>query len=243
MRLFTIAIWNRRRLGYRIFLDRGARAFLEQAGEQMFRVLTVAREYGSGGGSVAKWVSQMLGWSLMDKALVQQVAQAANVDPELARRYDECIDSWLHRVSRRALWRGALEGIAAVTEEDFFDAETMALLTRDLIQEAHEKGNCVVVGRGGQCVLQQREDVFHVFIYAPWGERIKRARSRLPAGMDVEEFIRSNDRQRTEYVRLHFGCNWSDPHLYHLMISSELGEETAASIIIDAMERGRKDRA
>jgi len=209
----------------------------------MFRALTIAREYGSGGGSIANRISQMLGWTLLDKALILEVARAANVDPELARRYDECIDSWLHRVGRRALWRGALEGIAAVTEADFFDAETMTALTRDLILQAHERGKCVIVGRGGQCVLQHRADVFHVFVYAPWSDRIQRARGRLPAGADVEEFVRSNDRQRTEYVRLHFGCNWSDPHLYHMLVSSELGEETAASIIIDAMERGPKDRA
>lgn len=59
----------------------------------MFRVLTVAREYGSGGGGIARKTAEELGWSLLDKGLVERIARAAQVDPELAQRYDERIDS------------------------------------------------------------------------------------------------------------------------------------------------------
>ena len=67
----------------------------------MYRVLTVAREYGSGGGHIARIVSEKLGWNLLDRALVEGIARSAQVDPDLAHRYDERVDSWLHRVSRR----------------------------------------------------------------------------------------------------------------------------------------------
>ncbi len=80
----------------------------------MFRVLTVAREYGSGGGDIARKISEKLGWRILDKALIEGIANVARVDPELARRYDERIDSWMHRVSRRGLWRGAIRGSARV---------------------------------------------------------------------------------------------------------------------------------
>src|ERR1035437_5049302 len=59
----------------------------------MFRVLTVAREYGSGGGLIARRVAEKLGWNLLDKALVEAIARSAQVDPDLARRYDERVDS------------------------------------------------------------------------------------------------------------------------------------------------------
>lgn len=126
----------------------------------MFRVLTVAREFGSGGGQIARRVSEKLGWNVLDKALVEAIARAAQVDPDLARHYDERIDSWLHRVSRRGLWHGAFDGVASAGDAEVFDAETMAALARNLISAAYEGGNCVIVGRGGQCILQNRRDVF-----------------------------------------------------------------------------------
>ena len=204
----------------------------------MFRVLTVAREYGSGGGLIARNIAERLGWDLLDKALVERIARIAQVDPELAQQYDEHVDSWLHRASRRGLWRGAFEGVAAMTGLEVFDAEAMAALGRDLITEAHSRGNCVIVGRGGQCVLQDQKDVLHVFIYAPWRERTARIRERLKAGADLDHLIRETDQRRADYIRMYFGCNWNAPHLYQMLISSELGEETVAGMIIGALKRG-----
>jgi len=202
----------------------------------MFRVLTVAREYGSGGGSIAHRVAGILGWNLLDKALVDAIAQSAQVEPDLARRYDERPDSWLHRVSRRSLWHGDLEGVATVAGAEFFDAETMAALARNLIAEAHSRGNCVIVGRGAQCVLRDCPDVLRVFIYAPLSERIARVRKRAPAAADVERLIRRADQQRAEHIRMYFNRNWNDPNLYQLAISSELGEEHVARAIIQVIQ-------
>jgi len=203
----------------------------------MFRVLTVGREYGSGGASIARKVSESLRWELLDKALILEIARATHVGPDLVGQFDERVDSWLHRISRKGLRYGAFEGAAAVPGETFFDAETVAEVARRTIEAAYEKGNCVIVGRGAQCILQSRPDAFHVFIYAPWRERMARVRRRLPRASDIEELMRSTDRQRAEFIRLHYGCNWSDPHLYHLLINSELGEDKAASIVVEALAR------
>lgn len=204
----------------------------------MFRVLTVSREYGSGGGHIARKVAEMLGWSLLDKSLVEQIARIAQVDPKLAQRYDERVDSWLHRVSRAGLWHGAFEGVPIVADLEVFDAETMAALGRDLIAEAHLRGNCVIVGRGAQCVLHGRDDVLHVFIYGPWCERISRIRERLTTAADVEHLLRFTDQQRAEYIRTYFGRNWTDPQLYDLLISSKLGEDHVAGIITNTIQCG-----
>ena len=96
----------------------------------------------------------------------------------------------------------------------------------------------MIVGRGAQCVLRDRKDAFHVFIYAPWAERVARIRQRLPDQKNVEELIRSTDRQRADYIRTYFQCNWMDPHLYDLMICSGLGEDVVESQIIDALASG-----
>jgi len=205
----------------------------------MFKVLTIAREYGSGGAVIGRRISERLGWKLLDKAFIDNVAHAAKVDPQLARRFDERTDSWLQRLAHQGAgrWRGAFEGAVIVSQPDFFDAETMAALAQNMIEEACQRGNCVIVGRGAQCVLRGRKNAFHVFIYAPWAERVARVRQRLPGTWDIEGLIPATDRQRADFIRTYFGCNWMDPHLYHLMICSELGEALVESTIVEALAK------
>ena len=201
----------------------------------MFRVVTVDREYGSGAGAIAKRVAQRLHWTLLDEALIDAIAQAGAVDVETARRYDERADSWWHRFNRDALRTTAIYGGANVADATFFDAESVAGLARGLISKRAAKGNCVIVGRGAQCILQDRASVFHAFIYAPLPERIERVRGRLDACDDPEEYVRSIDHERQRYIRTYFGCDWKDPHLYHTMISSQIGIEAAAEMIVDTI--------
>jgi len=203
----------------------------------MFRVLTIAREYGSGGAAIGRKISQQLGWKLLDKAFIENVARTENVDPQLARQYDERLDSWVERLGH-GLWRGGFEGVAVIAQPDVFDGQTMAALAQNMIQKAYLEGDCVIVGRGAQCILQDRADAFHVFVYAPWAQKVARICDRLPGEKDVEEVIRSMDRQRADYIRTYFRCNWKDPHLYHLMICSELGEDVVQSQIIEALASG-----
>ncbi len=201
----------------------------------MFRVLTVAREYGSGGARIAQIVATRLSWRLLDNALITELGQKLKVNPELLSKYDEIVDPWLHRLSRRALWYGGFQSVSVVPSTEFLDADTMARLARELINEAYDAGNCVIVGRGGQCVLQDRRDVFHVFVYAPWRARVSRIRQRVAGANEAEHLIRATDEQRTAYTRLHYGCEWRDPHLYHMLVSSEVGDEAVASLIIAGM--------
>ena len=181
-------------------------------------------------------MAERLQWSLLDNEIILRIAEAAKVDPELARSYDERVDSWIHRVTRGGLWHGTERASVSGRSAEVFDGETMALLTRDIIAEAHSRGNCVIVGRGGQCILQEHRDAFHVFVYGPWAQRVARVHRRFPEFHDIPEVVRSADQQRVDYVRLHFGCHWADPHLYHLLICSAMGEEAAAETILAAMK-------
>jgi cytidylate kinase len=122
-----------------------------------------------------------------------------------------------------------------VDENDVVDADRLAVLGGRVIEEAAKAGRCVIVGRGGQCLLQGRSDVFHVFVYAPREERLRRLRERLGPGAEIELVLEETDRERTAYVRRHFGQSWLDPRLYHLMVNASLGEEAAVSAILAAL--------
>lgn len=204
----------------------------------MYRVLTVSREFGSGGILVARRVSEHLGWKLLDSALIEAIVEKANVDPAVAKRYDEKIDPWLHRVSRKALWHGAFESVAALSDTDVFDAQTMSILTRRMIEEAAEAGGCVIVGRGGQCLLENRPDTFHVFIYAPRSVRLKLLRERMGEHTDLERAMETKDHERADYIRLNYDRDLYDRHLYDLMLNTRRGIDRATRTVLFEMGFG-----
>ena len=203
----------------------------------MIRVITIAREYGSGGARIAQLLAGRLGWKLLDRSLVEEIAKTARIKPEVAERFDEHPDPWFARLAEVFGQSPGLRGYIGGPVPGRFDAEIAAQLTSRLIEEATEIGDCVIVGRGSQCILQQREDAFHVFIYAPRSERLARLLSRDPSLSKAlaEKKMDAEDAARAAYVRDHFGENWQNRHLYHLMISSSLGEKEVVSIILSAL--------
>ena len=200
----------------------------------MYRAITVAREFGSGGAIIAGMMAERLEWKLLDRALIEEIARCARVDPQLAARFDECVDPWLHRLGKQALWRGGLEAVAAVTEDDVFDAEAMARFATRVIRDTAEAGNCIIVGRGAQCILRERPDVFHVFVYGPHADKVRRVRQRFPDTHDPAARMLETDRQRSAYIREYFQQDWCDRRLYNLMVNSRCGDEAAARAILCA---------
>ncbi|HJT87017.1 MAG TPA: cytidylate kinase-like family protein [Bryobacteraceae bacterium] len=197
------------------------------------RVITIGREYGSGGGPIAEILGTRLKWKVIDDPLVAYLARSLRVNPETVRAREESVEPWSHRLLK-ALWRGGFVGSATRTESEALDADAIAALWHRVIREAAEIGNCITVGRGGQCLLQDRSDTFHVYVYAPLEERIERLRGREPPGTDLRTAALDRDARRAAYVRHYFDCRWTDPHLYHLMLCSSIGLDRAAETILRA---------
>lgn len=151
----------------------------------MFRIVTVAREYGSGGGVIARNIADSLGWRLLDQSFLIPAGAAAGIDPEAVRRYDEHVDSRWRRFHQCGL-RAAAVMAGSNPPDVSFGAETIANLAHDAIVESAASGECVIVGRGAQCALQGRREAFHVFVYGPWEERVRRVYSRTASSRNVE---------------------------------------------------------
>jgi cytidylate kinase len=172
------------------------------------RVVTISREYGSGGAAAARTLAERLGYQLLDRGLILQMAKAAGVELGVAEMFDERVDPWLHRLGR-TLWRGGVEAVAPLDEAAIVDADRLASLGVRIIQEAAVLGGCVIVGRGAQCVLQGRSDSMHVFVYASRAERAHRLRERLDPKADVEGAMDATDRERAAFLRRHFDADWA----------------------------------
>jgi cytidylate kinase len=199
----------------------------------MFRTITISREYASGGGMIARMIAERLGWNLLDARLVEDVARRARVPTQAAERLDEQTDPWFYPLVK-GLWRGGFEAAPGSDVPWPLDAQTMAELAAEIMREAARGGKSVVVGRGGQCVLRDREDVFHVSIFAPLHQKMARLQERLGPGHDYEKILEEKDRQRATYIKRFYGENWKDRRLYHLTITSALGLETVATTILSA---------
>src|SRR5512143_3102477 len=138
----------------------------------MIRTITLAREYGSGGGQIAERVARRLGWELIDRNLIEEISEKFHLNVSAAQKLQERGSWWLERIAR-AVWMES-----GGTTVDVIDAENIHEFTRHAIMEAARRGKCVIVGRGGQCVLRERPDALHVFIFAPLEYRIERLRHR-----------------------------------------------------------------
>lgn len=199
----------------------------------MFNVVTISREYGSGGGMIAEMLARRLGWKLVDKSLVAEVARRAQIDAETAAQFDESVDPWFHRLVK-GLWQGGYEGLATTADLNIVDSEAMAKLGAEVIREAASLGECVIVGRGSQCILGNHKEAFRVSVFGPHQEKVNRLRERLVPGADIERLMDEMDSRRAAYIQ-RFHCeDWKDRRLYHLVISSTLGLETVRDTILCA---------
>ena len=145
---------------------------------------------------------------------------------------DEHPRSFIARLLQ-AFWRGNIY-VWPGPVPDVVDPDYLAELCAIVIREAAELGQCVIVGRGGQCVLREHEDAFHVFVYGSRQEKLKRIQNRYPTPTECEAALDEFDRIRAAYMYRYYQCDWANRHLYHLMINSDAGIDRAVEVILHA---------
>ncbi len=198
----------------------------------MIRTITIEREYGAGGGAIAKKLAARLSWKLWDQELTCEIARVAQVDQAVVERMDERCDSLFYRLMK-VFMRGSMEQSLAVHGMGHFDADSMVEFMHRVISGAASEGNSVIVGRGAPFLLRSRPDTFHVFVYAPLEEKIRRLREAGKSEDDALEEIENVDRQRVIFVRKYFGMEWPTRELYHMMINSKVGDEVVIDTILN----------
>jgi cytidylate kinase len=201
----------------------------------MFRIITIEREYGCGGGAIARQLAEHLGWELWDRRLTEEIARLANVDCSAVMRCDERVDSRLHRLAK-AFWRGSYERSSRV-EDQVFDADCMVSMMEQIAPRIAQEGNAVVVGRGAPFFLREQGDAFHVFLYAPRAEKIRRLVQDGASKSDAEDLVDTIDRERIAFVKHYFGADWPTRSLYHVMINTAVGDESVLDTILHTMRQ------
>jgi cytidylate kinase len=208
----------------------------------MIRVITVEREYGSGGGEIAKRLAARLGWKLWDQLLTNEIAQLMECDCRVVEEHEEKRDPLFYRLLK-AFMRGSHEGSLNAPLLKMADTECIREATERVVKGAAEEGKCVIVGRGSAYYLQGRPDAFHVFVYAPREEKVRRLRANGKSEREARELAETVDRDRAEFIKEYFGVEWPDRQRFHLMINSAIGENAVVDGILYAIStlEGRRE--
>jgi cytidylate kinase len=180
--------------------------------------ITISRQMGSQGSQLAQQVAAGLGWRWVSRDLINQAALSAGVPQVALAEIDELGLFGLHPSTKER--RAYLRQIKTV------------------IKDLAEQGNVVIVGRGGQVILQDRPDVFHARIVAPlenrvtWFQQEKNISAEAARACLIE-----SDRVRARYLKQNFGIQVNDPNLYHVIINTGfLGLTQAVTLVVQSYQ-------
>ncbi|HVN53864.1 MAG TPA: cytidylate kinase-like family protein [Anaerolineaceae bacterium] len=215
-------------------------------------VITISRQYGSGGDEVADQLCQQLHYTRFDKRQIAQAALNAGLSDQEIVDYSEenykvktFLDILLRRsspVAQVRIWKEDTSG-ARIAEAQTLSETAALMLVQKAVMAAYEIGNVVIVGRGGQAILKDYPDVLHIRMEAPIEERIYRVKAQIRAGKDsylatiddrreAQDLITARDTASASYLRQYYGVDWADPLLYHAVLNTgKLGIERTVRAI------------
>ncbi|MCA9757329.1 MAG: cytidylate kinase-like family protein [Candidatus Eisenbacteria bacterium] len=206
-------------------------------------IVTVSREYGSGGYVFGRSLAARLGSDFADASLVEEVARRMRCPAEVVERWDERSESLILRLLR-AMQSANPESVAPgpVAREVYVDTpspERVAATVREVVLEEARSGNAVIVGRGGAFVLRDHPGALHVRLVGSRMDRVGRIAERYSLSIeDATERVDDADRERARYIKHNFGLEWKDPANYDLVFNtSRVAIEDAVESTVRILER------
>jgi cytidylate kinase len=197
-------------------------------------VITISRELGSEGDKIADRVCEALAYQRVDKDMVLHIAEEAGVDVEAVLATERNV------TSRARLVSGAMTSLYAKQPTAFerkggVDDQTYTRVVHDTMEKFAEKGNAVIVGRGGQMILRNWPDALHVRLYASPDLRAQRIAQRFDISeQEASQRITRSDERKRQYIRqMHKNADWKHLKYYHLAIDTgRIPPDIAVQIII-----------
>lgn len=196
-------------------------------------VVTIARQYGSGGRSIGKELAQAMGVNYYDKELITLAAKKHGYSEEVFEKSDEkATHSFLYSLAMGAY---SMEGhyvhwgdAAPSMNDQVFDLQS------DIIKELAQTESCVIIGRCADYILKDNKNVVSVFISADMDVRVKTITERDGIKEKQEEVIRKTDKRRSNYYSFHTEQQWGDSKNYDLCLNvSELTHQNVVDIILN----------
>ncbi len=200
-------------------------------------IVTIARQYGSGGREIGERISEILGIPLYDKQLITDAAAKGNLNEEIIKGADEsAANSLLYTLAMGSNHYGAAMhfGYKMPLNDKLF------ILQSEVIKEYAEKGSCVIIGRCADYVLRDDHDVFRIFVYGDLEHRQARVKERHPEikPSQVIDVINKTDKRRASYYNFYTGNKWGKYDNYDIAVnSSTFGIEGTAQLIAASIKK------
>jgi cytidylate kinase len=204
-------------------------------GANVIKIITIEREYGCGGGEIAQLLSKQLGWKLWDQLLTEEIAKLANCPKAVVEVREERRDPLYYRLFKSFL-RGSYEGSLNAHKLNVVDSESILRITERVVQQVAKEGNSVIVGRGSQQFLKNRQDTFRVFLYAPREDKVQRLLARGKNATEAAQRVDTVDQERMDFIQKYFGVQWPDRGVYHTMINTTIGNGAVVDMILDSVK-------
>ena len=179
-------------------------------------------------------MAERLGWKLWDQLLTNEIARRMECESWHVEQREERRDPLYYRLLKSFL-RGSYEGSLHAPRLKVADADGIRAVAEQVVMSAAKEGSCVIVGRGSAYYLRDRPEVFHVFIYAPFDEKVRRLQETGKSEEEAIQLAETVDRERSVFIKQYFGVDWPERHFFHLMVNSTIGDEAVVETILDSL--------
>lgn len=212
-------------LHFPVFPRQAAASMIVRWNRMKHVIITMAREYASGGSEIAQAVADKLGIPLYNKELITIAAKKSGLT-------EEAIAASENQRSSSLIYSLYMMGNTMPL------ADQVYILQSNVIKELAEKGSCVILGRCGDYVLRDRKDVLRTFVFAPIEQRIAIAKAR-PDAKDMsdrlwETTLAKHDRARASYYNYYTENHWGEAKNYDLCLNAALGRDVCSDLIVQA---------
>ena len=204
-------------------------------------IVTVSRQYASGGGEIAQIVAEQLDADLLDAELIHEVAQRLGLPEDIVSEHDERGETVIARLVNAL--RVSYPDVSAPPDLLEPPGDVPELSNRayvqvieQVIREAARTDNAVIVGRGSQFVLRNDPNALHVHVFAPFDMRVQTVVAEQSVSLqEAERIVRDFDGARARYARHWYHSDWQSSEHYHLMVNAgRLDRHLAADLIVAA---------
>ncbi len=182
-------------------------------------VITISREYGSGGRAIGEKLAKELGIPFYNKELILMAAKESGLSEEYIKKTEQ--------MKATSFLYGLYMGAQALPMND-----QIFLVQSKIIREIAEEGPCVIVGRCADYILRERDDTLNVFIHAPLSFRAQRAAEVYEKeAANMEDFVKKQDKKRSSFYNYFSQNKWGDARHYHMAVSSVYGVDFAVEVL------------
>ena len=186
-------------------------------------VITIARQYGSGGRTIGQRLSRDLGIAYYDKDIIRLASDDSGIHQELFGRVDE------YSSAKPPIF-GAKSGVYSKElippqDKNFTSDENLFNYQAKIIRELATKEDCVIIGRCANLILDVSEfqNVLRVYVHASWDFRVQEAMQKMGGSQkDIEKFLHKDDKRKMEFCQRYTGKEWTDPSYYDMYLDSSV---------------------